>query len=64
MLATKTIGVRFDQSDLERFERISQKAQKSAFGTLSTDSIQDFIRKVVRIELDRLESKVANSSKA
>lgn len=63
MLATKSVTVRMDKDTLERFERMAQKAQKSAFGSLSTDSIQDFIRKLVKNELDRLESKVATSSK-
>lgn len=56
--------VRIDVEDLNRFDKIAQKVEKSAFGALSDNSIQNFIRKLVRNELDRLETKVANSSKA
>ncbi|EMO13520.1 hypothetical protein LEP1GSC161_4256 [Leptospira santarosai str. CBC1416] len=63
MLATKSIGVRFEPEDLERFERIAQKAEKTAFGAVFDTSIQNFIRRSFRIELDRLEAKVANSTK-
>ncbi|EMO44601.1 hypothetical protein ACT54M_18165 [Leptospira santarosai] len=63
MLATKAVTVRIDNETLDRFEKLAQKAQKSAFGTFSTDSIQDFLRKLLKNELDRMETKVANSSK-
>ncbi|MDL5247623.1 MULTISPECIES: hypothetical protein [Leptospira] len=63
MLATKSVTVRIDNDTLDRFERLAQKAQKSAFGTFSTDSIQDFLRRLLKNELDRLENKVATGSK-
>ncbi|MDI7209113.1 hypothetical protein [Leptospira santarosai] len=63
MLATKSVNVRFDKETLDRFDKIAQKAQRSAFGSLSDNSIQNFIRKLVMNELDRLETKVANSPK-
>ncbi|MDI7181681.1 hypothetical protein [Leptospira santarosai] len=63
MLAAKSIMVRIDVEDLNRFDKIAQKVEKSAFGALSDSSIQNFIRKLVRSELDRLETKVANSAK-
>ncbi|WP_061216372.1 hypothetical protein [Leptospira santarosai] len=63
MLATKGITVRLDERTLDRFEKLAQKAEKTAFGSLSTGSIQDLIRRLVTNELDRLENKVANSAK-
>lgn len=40
MLATKSIGVRFEPEDLERFERIAQKAEKTAFGAVFDTSFK------------------------
>ncbi|EKR90336.1 hypothetical protein LEP1GSC171_0273 [Leptospira santarosai str. HAI1380] len=48
---------------LDRFDKIVQKAKKKPLGTLTDDTIQNFIRRLVISELDRLESVVANSPK-
>lgn len=61
MLATKLVSVRMDTAILDRFEKVAQKAKKSPLGSLSDDSIQNFIRRLVENELDKLETKVASS---
>ncbi|QCO33085.1 hypothetical protein E4414_08370 [Leptospira interrogans] len=64
MLATtKPVTLRIETDVLDRFDRIVQKAKKMPLGTLTDDTIQNFIRRLVVSELDRLESKVANSPK-
>ncbi|EMO46606.1 hypothetical protein [Leptospira santarosai] len=63
MLATKTVGFRIDTSDIERFDKIAQKLEKTAFGAAFDTSFTSFVRRAVKNELDRLETKVANSPK-
>ncbi|WP_032924256.1 hypothetical protein [Leptospira santarosai] len=63
MLAAKSVTVRIDNETLDRFERMAKKVEKSQFRAFSNTSIQDFIRRLIVDELDRLENKVANSSK-
>ncbi|MDI7188420.1 hypothetical protein [Leptospira santarosai] len=63
MLAAKSVTVRIDNETLDRFERMAKKVEKSQFRAFSNTSIQDFIRRLIVDELDRLENKVANSTK-
>ncbi|WP_032918184.1 hypothetical protein [Leptospira santarosai] len=64
MLATtKPVTLRMETEVLDRFDKIVQKAKKKPLGTLTDDTIQNFIRRLVISELDRLESVVANSPK-
>ncbi|MDL5247584.1 hypothetical protein QRD38_17780 [Leptospira weilii] len=63
MLATKTVTLRMDLEDIERFDKIAQKVEKSAFGAAFDTSFTSFMRRAVRNELDRLETKVATGSK-
>ncbi|UPY78002.1 hypothetical protein FH581_003790 [Leptospira weilii] len=64
MLATtKPVTLRMETEVLDRFDRIVQKAKKKPLGTLTDDTIQNFIRRLVISELDRLENVVATSSK-
>ncbi|MDI7164134.1 hypothetical protein [Leptospira santarosai] len=63
MLAAKSVTVRIDNETLDRFERMAKKVEKSQFRAFSNTSIQDFIRRLIVDELDRLENKVANSAK-
>ncbi|AKP25958.1 conserved hypothetical protein [Leptospira interrogans serovar Manilae] len=63
MLATKTVTLRMDLEDIQRFDKIAQKLEKTVFGAAFDTSFTSFMRRAVRNELDRLETKVANSTK-
>ncbi|UVA65793.1 hypothetical protein LH336_17465 [Leptospira borgpetersenii] len=63
MLATKLVSVRMNTETINRFEKMAKRVEKSKFRAFSNTSIQDFIRKLVDDELDRLENTVANSSR-
>ncbi|EMN31067.1 hypothetical protein [Leptospira interrogans] len=64
MLATKALTVRVDVQLLDRFDRVVKKARKTNFNAVLDNSIQNFIRRAMESELDKIENTVANSSKA
>nr|WP_061220914.1 hypothetical protein [Leptospira borgpetersenii] len=63
MLATKALTVRVDTQLLDRFDRAVKKARKTNFSAVLDNSIQNFIRRAMESELEKIENTVANSSR-
>nr|WP_032916484.1 hypothetical protein [Leptospira santarosai] len=63
MLATKALTVRVDTQLLDRFDRVVKRARKTNFSAVLDNSIQNFIRRAMESELEKIENTVANSSK-
>ncbi|EMS89711.1 hypothetical protein [Leptospira noguchii] len=63
MLATKALTVRVDMQLLDRFDKVLKKAQKTNLNAVLDNSIQNFIRRAMESELNKLENVVANSTK-